>query len=842
MQEKTFRIPAVLLYTPAVNVNLNAMIRHYIRIAVRNLERQKMLAFINIVGLSIGIACFTLFLLYAVHEFSYDRFHKNASSIYRIYSWWATTPNQKTDVEGNIGSEPASTTPLGPAMKSDLADVEDFVRIQHGGEKLVRIKTNVQQIRVSFADPQLFSVFTFPALSGNPATGLRDPFAVAITRTKALQLFGDVNAVGKQLEIKTDDQYETFTVAAVVEDIPTNSTIRFDILGSFEYVLRSPMGKQSNDDWHMTIGISVYVKLRPGSTLMNDPERLFTFRQKYFPEEAAEITKAGTWNGKDPYPYGYGLQPMTDVHTNVQVDPWGSVNPRNIWILVAIAGCVLLIACINFIILAIGRSSGRLKEVGVRKVIGSLRKQLVVQFLAESLMLALCSALLGLGIAQTMLPLFNDLAGTSLSFSLEQYPEVVPLFGTTVLVVGLLSGFYPALILSGFRPVEALKNKVRIGGSNFFTKSLVTLQFILSVALIIGTIVILQQLSYMREKDLGFRKENIVMIAAGEADTRKVYPLFREALMSNTNILGISSSVMGLGAGEGQMGRAYRIQGELMGVIEYPVDPYFFNTMGMSLIEGRNFDATITSDTISSVIVNESLAHALAGENLSQVLGMELKVERSTRPPRTIIGVAKDFNFEDLTRTVRPQLFLQSKEYKPTRFFVRIKPGDPQPALDLLKTTWRRVAPQLPFTYSFVDEKFDAFYRAEERWSTIVGWAGNICVFLACLGLFGLASLSVANRTKEIGIRKVLGASVISVVRLLCHDFVQLVLIAIVIAGPLAWYVMNMWLQHFAYKVNLKWWVFALTGFLALMIAIFTVSSQAIRAALMNPVKSLKSE
>lgn len=811
------------------------MVIHYIRVALRNLERQKTLAFINILGLSVGLACFTLFLLYAVNEFSYDRFHTNGPNIYRVYNWWAFDGKEKE-------SEPASATPLGPAMKNDLPEVENFVRIQGESQKLIRIEDKIHRINVTFADPQIFSVFTFPLISGEATSALKNPHNIVLTKATALQLFGEPNVIGREVEMKIGEEYETFIVGAVSDEIPVNSTIDFDILGSFDYILNSEIGKASLNNWNMTIGIAVYVQLRAGSNLMYDAERLASFRQKYFPEEGIALQKEGLWNGKGLYPNGFGLQPLTDVHMNIKIDPWGSVDSKNIIILVGIAAGVLLIACINFIILAIGRSAGRSKEVGVRKIIGSQRKQLAFQFLAESFLLTFFSAVLGLGIAQTLLPLFNELSGRSLEFSFAAYPEMIALIMGTIIFAGFLAGSYPALVLSGLKPVEVLRNKVRISGSNLFTKSLVTFQFVVSVTLIIATIIILQQLSFMRSKDLGFEKENVVMISSQGVDTEKIYPLLKQKLLSHPVVADVAASAIGLGAGEGQMGRAYDFKEKKEGVIEYPVDVNFLSVLEIQLVAGRNFDPDIASDTVTSIIVNESLVRNGLNTTPEKALGMSLKNSRGDQAPKNIIGVVKDFHYEDLTRFVRPQLFFQPAFFKPSCFFVRIKSGDPAHAIAILQTTWKSIVPELPFQFSFLDQKFDDFYKAEERWSNILGLAGNICIFLAGLGLFGLASLAIVNRTKEIGIRKVLGASVVSVVSLLCRDFIKLVIIAIVIASPIAWYTMNQWLRDFAYKIELKWWMFAVTGLLAIALALLTVSIQAINAALINPVKSLKSE
>jgi putative ABC transport system permease protein len=814
------------------------MIKHYFKIAVRNLARQKGLSLINIAGLSIGIACFSLFLLYAVNEFSYDRFHKNASHIFRAYNWWDFKGK-----EPRSGSEPASATPLGPAMKQDLPEVEEYVRFQGDwATHSVRAADRMFDIKVSFADPQLFSVFSFPLLYGNAATALKNPSNIVLTREKAMQLFGETNALGRAVEIKMGDKYETFVVSGIAKDIPVNSSIKFDMLGSFDYVLGTVEGRESANNWHRTIGIEVFVKLRSGSNLMNDEARLSAFRKKYYADESEMLVKEGLWDGQGNVPMGLGLQPLRDMHTNVKIDQEAAVSPKNIWILIGIAAGVLLIACINFTTLAIGRSAGRAKEVGMRKVLGGVRSQLARQFLAESLVLSILSALLGLLLAYILLPFFNELSGRSLHFSLTQYPEMIALLAGLVMVVGLLSGSYPALVLSRFKPLEVLKNKIRLSGSNVFTKSLVTFQFVVSIGLIIATVVIMQQLGFMHSRNLGFTKENVVAISAGSVDAKTMYPLFRQALQAEPRILGITSSFIGLGSQEGQMGGGYKVGDKVEGVIEYPVDHDYLRVMGMQLIAGRNFDPDIASDSTSSVIVNETLVKSFFGIPPQEVLGKQLENPKHTQYSKTIIGVTKDFNFEDLTREVRPQLFVHTGKFPTSRFFVRLGPGNPGPALARLENEWKQLAPGVPFRYDFLDDKFDQFYKAEIRWSGIVGWAGGISIFLACLGLFGLAALAAVNRTKEIGIRKVMGATAIGIVGLLSRDFLKLVIIALVIASPISWYFTNSWLQDYAYRIHINAWVFVVTGIVSIGIALLTIGYQGIKAALVNPVTSLRNE
>ncbi len=805
------------------------MIRHYLVVALRVLERQKLSAFINVIGLSLGLACFSLFLLYAANEFSYDRFHTQGNDIYRVYEWWKFTDRQ--------GIEPAAATPIGPAMKSDLADVVDFVRIHSGDKQLVRVDSKIQSARFTLADPQVLTVFTFPLVHGNASSALKDPNNIVITESIARQFFGETNAIGKQIEIREDGEFKPFVVTGVTKDVPVNSTIRFEMLGSFDRLLQTPMGQRSASSFTMTIGISVYIQLRPGSQLASDAGQLATFRQKYFPDELASLKKEGQWDESRSIPLGYGLQPLSTVHTDVTID-MGASDPKNTWTLIAIAGGVLLIACINFIILSIGRSASRSKEVGVRKISGSKRKQLVLQFVSESMLLTLLSAFIGVGLAQVLLPFFNELSGKSLAFSFHLYPELIGWMIATIILVGLLAGCYPAFVLSGLKPLEVLKNRIRLAGSNFFTRSLVTFQFSISVGLIIVMVVVLQQLSFMRSKDLGFQKEQVVMIDAQGTDT---YRQFRQMLESQSSIAGITASMIGMGDGEGQMGRAYNFDGKKQGVIEYPVDANFLDVMGMQLIAGRGFNPELTSDTLTSVIVNESLVSAAMNTTPEKALGMQLESARGDQTPKTIIGVVKDFHFEPLTRNVRPQLFTQPAKLHASSLFVKLRTADPE-SIRLLEATWKKVVVDLPFMYSFVDQKFDAFYKAEERWASIVGWAGNICIFLACLGLFGLASVAAVNRTKEIGVRKTLGASVTSIVRLLCNDFVVLVMVSVAIASPIAWYLMDTWLMQFAYRIELTWITFLLTGLCALLVATLTVGIHAVKAAMADPVKALRSE
>jgi putative ABC transport system permease protein len=808
------------------------MLQHYFKIAMRNLAKQRGLALINILGLSIGLACFVLFLLYSINEFSFDRFHGNAPNLYRAYIWY----------NGINGNEPSGSSylpmPAGPAMKQDLPGVEQYARMYDSwNESFVKVNNEVLRSEISFADPAFFSMFSFKVKTGNAKDPLADLHNVVLTEQTAENLFGKDNPVGKTIDIKVEDKFEPFTITAVLENIPSNSSIDFKMLGNFNYLASLPSSARAVNNWHRS-AYQTFVQLKHGSTLPNELSTLTNFRKKYIDEEA-DARKKG-WTGTT-LPIWYGLQPLTSMHTDARFEGKISpVRPSTIWLLLAIAAGVLLIACINFTTLAIGRSAGRSKEVGVRKVLGGTKKELVFQFLSEALLLSIISAAIGFLIAELLLPSFNQLSGRELQFSFKQFPELAWMFAALIVVVGILAGCYPALVLSTFKPIEVLKRRMKLAGSNAFTKSLVTVQFVVSAGLIIATIIILQQVHFMRSVNPGFNKENVVMVDADGMDVDKIYPLFKQAVASNRNVIGVAGAELGLGEGTGWSMSGFEYEGKHKQVYEYFVDNNYLQVMGMKLLAGRNFNPEMTTDTVSSIIINEAMMKDF-GWTLNNAVGQQLKGYTETVTP-VVIGVVKDFNFRPLNKEVSPQMFHQFSSYKPYKFFVRLRPGDPSSSVASLQDTWKHIVPGYPMKYYFLDEKLDEFYKAEDRWSKIIGWAGGISIFLACLGLLGLTMLTVANRTKEIGIRKVLGATVTNITTLLSKDFIKLVFISLLIASPLAWYFMSKWLEGFAYRINISAWIFIGVAIMAVLIALTTISFQAIKAAAANPVKSLRTE
>jgi putative ABC transport system permease protein len=828
----------------ANNIMTNKMIKSYLKIAIRNLQKQRVITFINVFGLSTGIACFSLLLLFAMNEFSFDKFHKNAPDTYRVYALWDQSlfSDRKNPQPPIAYTDYESLTPktLGEAMKEDLPDVANYVRLQlPWGDNLVQTDHKTLRAQVGFADPSFFSVFNFPLKYGNKKTALHDMNDIVLTESRAKELFGTDDVVGKTVEIQLGTTIQPFRISAIAENIPSNSTIRFDVLGNFPFIKNFGEHKLTiGNNWHPQVW-QTYVQLRPGSKLPNDANQMDRFLRTFTPPAMFKSMGVTNWNKKES-PVTLKLQPLLHIHTDSWFNGYAFtdyevIDPKAIWILLAIAGGILLIACINFTTLAIGRSAGRSKEVGVRKVIGAGRRQIIFQFLTEALMLSMASTVLGLVFANLLLPWFKQLSGRDLHFSLSLYPQMVFLLIGVMLFVGLLAGSYPALVLSGFNPVDVLKNKIKIGGSNLFTKSLVTFQFVLSIILIVSTVIILQQTQYLINKNPGFNKENVVAIDASQMDPTKIFTSFKQIVLSHPEIVGVASSAAGMGAGQDLLG--YSDQG--LSAAVNVVDPDYINVFGMHLIAGRNFEPMAANDTIKRVIINETMMKAF-GWTLQNAVGQEIKKFQGTTAH--VIGVVKNFNYRPLSEGVTNQLFETTADKGYIHFYVRIKAGNPTPALAVMQKAWNSVMPGVPMKYSFLDEDVNNYYNSEQRWSSIVGWAGGISIFLACLGLLGLAVLAAVNRIKEIGIRKVLGASVLNITNLLLKDFLKLIFIAFLIASPIAWIFMNKWLQAYANRISISWTVFLFAGLFAVLIALITISFQAIKAALMNPVKSLRSE
>jgi len=807
-----------------------------LKIALRALWKGRFFSFLNVAGLSIGMACFILIGLHTVDEFSFDRFHTKNERLYRVL----------TTQEAGFRNEPANKEayqpmPLGPAMAAEFSDLESFSRVRNWGG-FVKSPTGLFEENMSFVDADFFRMFSFEVKKGDAATALDEPQKVVLTEKMAQKLFGYTDVIGKTIELKVFETFESFTVSAVVAEPPSNSSIRYEILLAFARYAASARGKEESERWSR-VSHPTYVLLRESSTLAAKTEALQRFYTRHHLEDEARARQKGWW-AKEGSPFGYALQPIRQMRHDASSVAASSVSTQQIWLLFGIAGLVLLIACANFTTLSIGRSAGRTMETGVRKAIGATRRQLAAQHLLEAMLMSFCALALGFVLARIALPMLNALLDKKLSFDFRQFPELFGLLPAVAVVTGLLAGGYPALVLSGLRPLDIFRKKMQFKGANLFTKSLVTGQFVLSIGLAICMLVILRQTRFMETQNPGFEKENVVVVSAfGTEDIERTSLVFNENLEKVPEVMGISRAEMSLGGEAGQSVSGFDYKGKPTEIYEYVVDTAYVPTLGLTLLAGRNFSPGMVADTQTSVVINEAAMQAL-GWSIHDAVGQRLTGYNEREPTKdpVVIGVVKNYHFAALREEVKPMMLQQFSPFPRSFFLVRLAKGYPKTALQSVQSAWAAAEPNIPFNYQFLDESLDTFYKSEQRWGAVVSIAGVISMFLACLGLFGLAALAALNRTKEIGIRKVLGASIAGITGLLAKDFLKLVVIAVVIATPVAYYLMQHWLSDFAYRIDLQWWMFAAAGAAAVAIAFLTVSAQAVRAAVANPVKSLRSE
>ena len=807
------------------------MFNNYLKIALRNLWKQKIYAVINVVGLAVGIAFCALIFLYVRDEMTYDRFHEDADRIYRMH-------RVSFAADGSVRATDTSLPfPTGPAMMADLPEIEQYVRFFRS-DHFVRQGEQAFEEEVLYTDPQFLSLFSFPLLQGDASTALANPNNVVITEEMAGKYFGDIDPMGQQLFLRISEEEYAFTVAGVAQEVPGNSSIQFEVLVPIQKLMET-VGyfRERMDSWQSS-AFKTYVLLREGTSIDAARAKLPDFRTTYYPDEEADLRERGLWTGEG-MPTSYDLQPMTAIHLTPEIRSYSEASsPMYSYILSAIALAVLLIACINFMTLSIGRSAKRAREIGVRKVVGANRMQVMLQFWGEALLMSLFALGVGLALAEFFLPVFNNLAAKTLHLDFIRDAGLLAMLLGVTLVTGLIAGSYPALVLSGFQPVEALKNRLRLNGSNAFTQSLVVVQFALSVFLICGTLIMLSQLDYLRTKNLGFDKEHVVVIETSGTDGALALDRYRSELGSRNDIAGLTGVSYAFAKGVSRVGFEY--EGALMQVAEYIVESDYVDVLGMELVAGRNFDPRLATDSSQAIIVNETLVRDFGW---TDPIGQSLTglTESSATDP-IVIGVVKDFNFKSLHEQIEPMMLTLGPKRGIRTILARIHPDNVPATLDVLRSTWQAIAPDVPFQYSFLDDDLDQQYRAEERWSQIVGYGAGFAILIACLGLFGLAALTVAGRTKEIGIRKVLGATLANIAVLLSKDFAKLVLIALVIAAPAAYFALRAWLDNFAYRIEISATIFLMAGSLALAIALATVSYHAIRAALADPVKSLRYE
>lgn len=821
------------------------MLKNYFKIAFRNLFKNKVYSSINIFGLAVGIACCILIGLYVQNEWSFDEFHSKSERTYRVY-YEETMPDQR------ISTNTSTPVILHSTIENNIPEVEQ-ITYMYNYNNLVSTteQPEAQSEQILVVNDDFFQIFDFELLKGDRSSVFSNPSSVVLSESAAKRLFGDQDPLQKGLSVRLGDEYREFVVSGVVEDSPANSSLSYNILMPYENLstLISERGRQS---WFNIYG-ATFLTLNEGTDPGTLDEKFASMMKNALGEEVYEETN-----------YTIYLQPLTDIHLNTELNAgFLSVSdPVYSYILSAIAVLILVIACVNFMTLSISRSTSRAKEVGIRKTIGAIRQHLMYQFWGEALLMTLIAFVFGLTFAEFLLPFFNDLSGTSLNLSYSP-AMLLSLMGTAVFV-SLFSGIYPALVLSGFKPIEVLKGRIKLSsGKGRFQQYMVVFQFALSIALIIGTITIQQQMNYVQNKNLGYQKDQVLVFDSGLTNTPQNDPdeVLQSALRYKQllkNQLGADPEVSSITAssftpvqtsGWFQLGFT-DVNQQIRNLHANVVDEDFIPTLGIEIIQGRNFSEENTSDQRRAIIVNEALVDYFGWENpLGQSLPGPEFVDHE------VIGVVENFHFESLHTSVEPLAMSMSFEvlfsgiqnlgianpFDP-RISVNLTTSNLQRTVENIRESFSTIAPGTPFNYTFIDQALDSQYRQEQRLSRIVSTGSILAIIIACLGLFGLASLMVIRRTKEIGVRKVLGASSSNILLLVNKEFTKLVAIGFLIAAPIAWYGMSNWLKDFAYRIDLGVGTFLLAGIITLVVAWLTVSYQSIKATLINPTESLRSE
>jgi putative ABC transport system permease protein len=798
------------------------MFKNYLIIAVRNLLRNKIYSFINIAGLSIGLTCAMLILLYVKDEVSFDRFHKNVNHIYRIVSLQKFKGQERK--EGNTGFL------QGPRFTQNVPGIKSFARVQ-GDTKIIKKGTEVQSQNLLSVDSSFFSVFSFPLIQGNPATCLAEPNSIVLSEDAAIKQFGTTDAIGKLVMIKQDSAFVPYKVTAVAKRCPQNSSIQFDMLLPFKETEAI-----NNDMWFASF-LNTFVVL-DGKANQQTVEKQM---QKFYVSDAKQtfdaMLKQFNMNAADVSMGTYLLQPFLDMHLSTDLPAQNGLvnasNPMYTYILSGIALFILLIACINFVNLTVARSVKRAKEIGMRKVVGGSRKQLIAQFLGESFLLCAIAFVLAIVLVSVLLPLFNTLSNKALSLSYLFDAKLIAAYASLFVITSLLAGFYPALVLSSFNPVQTLYSRFNIGGKNYLQKSLVVFQFALASFLIIATFIMYSQFNFLTKADLGYDDSNLVTVTRF-ATKHEEATTFKNELMKNPVIAGVSAK------NSGQWGTAARTSIDSIIQFAYEtVDENYLPLLKIPLVAGRNFSKDFPADASNSVIVNESFVKAAHWEN---PIGETVNFFGDSSRIYRVIGVVKDYHFASLNQLIGVQLFTMKNDNPYGTYYIKTKPESTTAALEWIQKTFKQLYPMEPYSYDFKDLQNEKEYESVAKWKQILLFGAILTIFISCIGMFGLSVLSAEKRTKEIGIRKVLGASVKDIVTAFSVDFIKLVIIALAIALPTGYIVINKWLQSFPYRITVSWLLFASAALLVIFIALITVSFQAIKAAMANPAKSLKTE
>ncbi len=843
------------------------MLKNYLTIALRNLVRYKIYTVINALGLATGIAFCLLTFLYVRHEWTYDQFHEKSDRIFRIGMSGGMFGGRDNTINVRLSDQ------IGPLMRENIPQFAHVVRI-HEGPGTVSLDNNTFEVKSLFTDEDFFQLFTFPLIHGDPKTVLANPNSIVLTQSAAQKYFGQKDVVGQEISIRDriwNEEEKTFVIAGIAQDPPENSSIQFDLILSqasrpppkikmTSFIMR-PDGKTEREEIAPPVfsrGRDVtYVQLIDNVQLADLAPVLNAFAE-------ANKTSRDNFKSRRKTPdVTLHLQPIADIHFDRDITNGLSTpsNPAYSYILAGIALSVLLVACINFTNLAIARSATRAREVGVRKVVGAMRFQLMKQFWGESLLLTGLGMLLGLALTEFFLSTFNAL--TQVNLILDHRPSLSGvLFGLSLLlIISLVSGIYPALVLSGFDPIAVLKNRFNIGGRSWSGRVLIVGQFVVAILFLIATLVMSRQLSFLKEKNLGLNESQVVLVkprglSVDRQQRHRILQLFKQELKQHPQIVNVTQSRLFSNLKADSDNRKSNItfsNGEVVEKADISVDYDFFNTLGINLLAGRNFSPDFGTDATQAVLVNKTFVERAQLEQplnatlpmtkmmASFATGDSLPKVQQIKDPK-IIGVVDDFHLKSLHHALPPLVIFLDAVSLSSDFLVRIRPERISSTLAFMAEKWQSIAGDAPFDYVFLDENFDRLYREEERWGTIVQYASFFALFVACLGVLGLTSLAITRRTKEIGIRKVLGASNHHIFALLSREFVVLILIANLIAWPIAHYGVEHWLRDFAYRIDAGMGLFLLGGLLVFVTALLTIGVQALKAAQSNPVHALRYE
>ncbi|MBX2922480.1 MAG: ABC transporter permease [Chitinophagaceae bacterium] len=803
------------------------MLKNYFKIAWRNLWKSKTYSSINIIGLAVGMACMVLMVLFVKNELSYDTFHQKGPQLYRL----TTTIPDKAGGKKTIG---ASGQVQGPAFKEAVPEILDYTRFWDvGGFNIIgEGKSLIQQ--GLFADSSFFRMFTFPLLHGDPETALADPFSIVITENTAIKYFGKTDVVGKILKVE-EQGFRPLTITGVAKQPPANSSIRFDVVLTFRFL-------QSffKDELWLNQYLTTFVLLHP----LADPKKV---EEKFAPvfriKAGDQLTDPVKADGFSTRP-SFGLQPIRDIHLNASTienasGTFDGSSYSTLLFLSGIAVFILVMACINFVNFTIAHSQKRAKEIGIRKINGSRKRHIIGQFLVEAGLLCTGAFVLAIVLSNLLLPLFNALVGRQLELTFFREKETLAALVAILAISIIMAGLYPAFVLSRFNAAEVLYNKQKLLGRNWLGKSLVVFQFTLAIAFITATIIYYLQMDFILKKDLGYNASDVILVKLPpQRNPDQLVKLFRNELAAEPSVVMVGGGHSMPGEGSWGGGDPIPVNGKEIPSHKIRADEYYLPVLEIPLREGRNFSKDFGTDSMNSIIVNETFVRA-AG--LTNPIGTRVKLpgEWEGDLTTTIIGVAKDFHHNSLKDKISPMLLVM-KHYE--TLMVKTKKGKSLAVLATLEKLYKKHIADSPFQFGFLADNIKNQYSGERYWQKVINYAAGVSIFICSLGLFGLSWLAAHRRTREIGIRKVLGATVTGIAGLLAKEFVKLVLIAFLVASPVCWLAMNKWIEHFAYRIDIRWWMFGLAGMIAVLIALITVSFQAIKAAVANPVKSLRTE